>query len=302
MNIPKFFSRVPQFTLILLALFFSLHAEEDFLSSISIQKIADFVLAPISKRFEAEKVKDGDIIYVEGCIFHHFFKNERSLIKKKYILITHGSDASMPGVYEEMLNDPNLIVWFSQNVNYSHPKLKYLPIGIDRIAIRKKIYLNTINELRGNPPSKTHLLFMNFRICTNPKERNYVFNLFKDKPYCFTTAYQKDVDLFLTDLAASKFILSPIGGGMDCYRTWEALYLGTIPVIRSCPLDPLYEDLPILIVKDWTEVTEEFLEKKYEEMSKKEYNLEKLTLKYWSDLINSYRSEYRKKQKTNWFF
>ncbi len=290
---PKIFSRAFVF---LLAAFFCLQAEEEvFLSSNSIQRFADFVLMPLSAKFEAKNVRDGDIIYVEGCIFHHFYKYEKDKIKNKYILITHGNDFSMPGVYKDLLEDPNLIVWFAQNVDYEHPKLKFLPIGIDRIAERREIYLKTLRDLRKNEQRKTHLLFMNFRTCTNPKERNPVYNAFKDQPFCFSTKYLKDVDIFLSDLAGSKFVLSPRGGGMDCFRTWEALYLNTIPVMKSCSLDPLYEGLPVLIVNDWSEVTEEFLERKYREFAEQEFDLKKLSLKYWHDLIDSYRAPYRNK-------
>ena len=53
------------------------------------------------------------------------------------------------------------------------------------------------------------------------------------------------------------FQVSPHGNGLDCFRTWESLYLGTIPIVKSSSLDPLYEDhrLPVVIVKSWAEIT-----------------------------------------------
>ena len=33
-------------------------------------------------------------------------------------------------------------------------------------------------------------------------------------------------------LAHSKFVASPEGHGRDCYRTWEAVALGAIPILR----------------------------------------------------------------------
>jgi hypothetical protein len=29
------------------------------------------------------------------------------------------------------------------------------------------------------------------------------------------------------------FVASPYGGGPDCHRTWEALILGCIPIVKS---------------------------------------------------------------------
>jgi hypothetical protein len=31
------------------------------------------------------------------------------------------------------------------------------------------------------------------------------------------------------------------------------LLLGSIPIVKTSPLDPLYKDLPVVIVKDWNE-------------------------------------------------
>ena len=55
------------------------------------------------------------------------------------------------------------------------------------------------------------------------------------------------------------FEISPQGNGLDCYRTWEALLLQTIPIVRSSTLDPLYDGLPVAIVDSWEDVTVERL-------------------------------------------
>lgn len=56
------------------------------------------------------------------------------------------------------------------------------------------------------------------------------------------------------------FVLSPFGGGMDCYRMWEALIFGHIVITQQSPLDALYEALPVVSVKDWTQITRRKLE------------------------------------------
>ena len=45
-------------------------------------------------------------------------------------------------------------------------------------------------------------------------------------------------------MAKAKFALSPGGTGPDTYRTWEALLVGTIPIVKTSQLDNLYSDLP----------------------------------------------------------
>jgi hypothetical protein len=86
------------------------------------------------------------------------------------------------------------------------------------------------------------------------------------------------------------FVISPHGNGLDCHRTWEALCLGCIPIVKTSKIDKLYEDLPVLIVNDWVDITTNLLEETITEFKNKNFNYNKLTLKYWIDMINSYKN------------
>lgn len=79
-----------------------------------------------------------------------------------------------------------------------------------------------------------------------------------------------------------KFIISPHGNGLDCHRTYESMLLGSVAIVRSSTLDGLYEGMPILIVDDWKDLTEEVLEN-YTYTG----DLEKLKLSYWISLIKN---------------
>ena len=94
---------------------------------------------------------------------------------------------------------------------------------------------------------------------------------------------------YMTDLLEYKFCLSLPGKGLDCYRTWEAISIGVIPIVISTHLDELYKDLPIIIVNDISVVTSEFLNDKFKEISSKieEYRWEKLSSSYWVHKIKS---------------
>uniref|UniRef100_A0A7S3AY15 Exostosin GT47 domain-containing protein n=1 Tax=Haptolina ericina TaxID=156174 RepID=A0A7S3AY15_9EUKA len=80
-----------------------------------------------------------------------------------------------------------------------------------------------------------------------------------------------------------RFVLSPRGNGLDAHRTWEALLVGAIPIVRSSKLNPLYDNLPILIVKDWNDVTPRLLRDFYKEVQSKLslYHYERLFADYW---------------------
>ena len=62
--------------------------------------------------------------------------------------------------------------------------------------------------------------------------------------------------------------------------------LGCIPIVKSSSLDLLYKDMPIIILKDWNEINIDKLNLISKDVIK--VSREKLLLKYWCDLINSY--------------
>jgi hypothetical protein len=59
--------------------------------------------------------------------------------------------------------------------------------------------------------------------------------------------------------------------------------VGTIPICRSSALNPLYEQLPVLIVRDWTDVTPRLLRSFLVNYTirKPFYRYEKLFADYW---------------------
>ena len=102
---------------------------------------------------------------------------------------------------------------------------------------------------------------------------------------------RKEWKEYLFEMAQYQFVLSPFGNGLDCIRTWEALLVGSIPVVKTSTLDPLYEDLPVIIVKEWEEINEHYLMEKYEEILHKPCNREKLFIGYWIDIIKSIKNQ-----------
>ena len=80
------------------------------------------------------------------------------------------------------------------------------------------------------------------------------------------------------------FSLSPIGNGFDCHRTWESLILGNIVLLQSSPIDPLFKDLPVVIIKDFNDINEKNLKKwahQYKDAFTNSEYRKKLTSEYW---------------------
>lgn len=92
-------------------------------------------------------------------------------------------------------------------------------------------------------------------------------------------------DICWKNMVQYAFVVSPHGNGLDCHRTWESLALGSIPIVKTSGIDSLFDDLPVWIVQDWSEVTTENMKKKMFEFSNKNFNYDKLTLAYWRNIL-----------------
>jgi hypothetical protein len=90
-------------------------------------------------------------------------------------------------------------------------------------------------------------------------------------------------DIYFKTLSSYKFVISPEGNGIDCHRHYEALIAGCIPIIeRNHLIETKYKGCPILYTTDYSEITEEYLNKKWDEMIECEYDFSRLFLQYYS--------------------
>jgi len=247
------------------------------------RELADFVHDK-GISFDPNQVFEGAIVFVNVNFLKFFFLNKHEKIKNRYILITHKGDLSAPGGFLRYLEDDKLIAWVGQNPSIKgYEKFHPIPIGIaGRIWPWGNV--SVIKEIQDLEIDKEYLAYLNIREKNYPKERNRVAKCFKGKSFCYHPPRLPFTE-YLTDLKKSKFVFSPRGNGLDCHRTWEAILMGSIPIVRTSNLDSLFEGLPVLIVNHWGEVTEKYLEKKYIELTEKEFDLQKLFIPYWKNFI-----------------
>ncbi len=262
-----------------------------YISGDSFRTYCNFSFDELNNVFSPSEVRQGNTIFVKTDYLKRFFNEIHPFITSRYILVSHNSDDSAPGPFTSYLNEDKIIAWFAQNTDARHPKLHPIPIGIaNRCWPHGNIDIVKNQQTLLSKNIRNIFLYMNFRSGTYPTERNLVAQLFQEKPYCLI-ASPKPYELYLQDLARSKFVLSPRGNGLDTHRTWESLLLGAIPIVHESCLDPMYDNLPVLIIKDWNAITPEFLQDQYEKICAKSYQVEKLYINYWIDLIDSYKNK-----------
>jgi hypothetical protein len=167
-----------------------------------------------------------------------------------YVLFTHNSNVDRPitSSFERQLERPELLAWFAINVELDHPKLHSIPLGVGNPL---KCRHEALRRVQRERPPKTELFEASFDVRTNPAERAYCIAQTGIEP-----APKVDPERFYDRLASAWFCISPAGNGVDCYRTWQALYLRTIPVVTRSVLTEQHPDLPFVVLDDWSEFRE----------------------------------------------
>lgn len=116
---------------------------------------------------------------------------------------------------------------------------------------------------------------------------------FIDVEYCnmHPRTYNDSITMnYYKKILSSKFMICPRGCGIDTYRMWDCIYLGCIPIVEKYDGYKQFADLPILFINHWNDIkqlTEDYLENKWQEMIAQDYNYDKLNLEYWKNRIRS---------------
>jgi hypothetical protein len=225
-----------------------------------------------TKRSDAEATrskKSGDIVFVASPIIKEFFERAHPRVSEPYILITHNGDTNIDESFLKFIDD-RIIRWFAQNVLAEHPKLTPIPIGLEDLhyyqngivshfkSMRRRIKMR---PFKGRLPAENGRarkarIFYHFKVRTNSNERQPALDYFNRHPLAETMENKLSPRLYLKKLSSYMFTASPPGNGDDCHRTWEAMYLGVIPIVRrSTGTDYLKGlGLPMLVVDEWADL------------------------------------------------
>jgi len=206
---------------------------------------------------------------------------------RHYVIVSGKSAGS---IRKDLLRHfpPNVIRLYANNVEVRDARVCALPLGRDfrgREAFGVGCYT-------GERPHERPLCYGNFSLDTSPLRHRVYRRLRRRSWITFEHMgawlhYALSHEEYYRRVAGHRFIISPEGIGRDCYRTWDALYLKTVPiVIRSVTMSH-FADLPILFTRSYRELTPRYLERQYRRMLETEYNMDKLRWSYWENRIRA---------------
>jgi hypothetical protein len=253
---------------------------------------------------------DGMSIYVCSDLLSFFIDKILTKITKSFVLVSGDSDMCVPrevmteNQFQRLIGTLQLKKWFIQNTQIqNHPKIIQLPIGLDYHTIlnnpnhswkslnegylprEQELILENIKKQIKPFNERIHKIYVNFSSSSDRFKQR--IQSVKEIPTNLLVIYKDFLPRTQNwkNMSSYAFVLSPFGIGMDCHRTWEALCLGCIPILCASNFKKLFEDLPVLNVDSWSNISTKLLEETIESFQKKTFNYDKLTLNYWKNAI-----------------
>ncbi len=264
--------------------------------------------------YNFQNISHNSVVYICISALKYFINIIFPFLPCKIILVTGDNDETCPiDVFksnEDFLNfieSDKITHWFAQNCVATHPKITPIPIGLDYHTLtsqtkhhwgpkmvpieQEKILINIKNNSKPfwEREIKAHANFHFFMGTKYGYDRIDAKNTLAKELVYYEPKQNLRTETW-TNQSKYAFVISPLGNGMDCHRTWEALCLGCIPIVKTSNLDFLYNDLPVLIVNKWSDVTKELLEQTIQDFRNRQFLYDKLTLKYWVNIIKSYKN------------
>jgi len=265
---------------------------------------------------EKDCLLPGFVLFVNFAWINIFYQHIYPLIQVPFVLITGGIGDDV----STWRNDSKIIHHYGVNCigEYDPKFFTCLPLGISDISVwgpsALPIMLNFSDNLVFREPfalgnrqndiliafslnSHPYRTIVRRQFCGEEKEvhlhRTFLKFSSPDNLTNITCVDQADIETTYHLTLSSRFVPSPQGHGMDCFRTWEALYLGAFPIVVASSIDSLYTNLPVVIVQSWSEVTESFLRNAFANMTANRtlFCYDKLRLSYWERSFNSHGFE-----------
>ena len=183
-------------------------------------------------------------------------------------VILHNGDHAPPSASLHAFAELVGRVWC---VNYflDHPRIECIPIGLENRWLRTNgVVTDFKTETDAPQSSRQSRILASFKTRTNPDIRVKALEHLRLNPFADELFFHSP-RAFHDAVRRYKFVASPPGNGADCHRTWEALYLGAVPIVFSDYFPDSFHHLPVLLVENFDDPRlrdESFLDVAYEEL------------------------------------
>jgi hypothetical protein len=177
----------------------------------------------------------------------------------------------------------NVAAWFCTNVDVTEPKIQAIPFGVSETK--------ELLQVQQEDIPKQNLAYANW-VSYNKERVDLITSLNHYKLPWVTIEENVSRREFLRSIKSHSFVLCPSSNGLDTYRLWETIYLGSIPVIIKARWNENWHSLPVLRLNSWNDLSEQTL-KEYLEKNKPivdarpSFWAAQARLSYWRNCINA---------------
>lgn len=229
------------------------------------------------------------------------------LLRDSVIIYSGGGDCHVNPDWSTklILNSKKVIHWFSENLLVSlGSKMSGFPIGLCQRDLLRNTEGNLLNMgVHSNHSSEwiawdlreDMVLPCGFDHTEGKGNRRELFHMIQQScticARCTHSSGRYKGHEYLKAVGLYKYVVSPMGMGADCYRTFEILSMGSVPVIPYYigAEDFVKAGLPVLVFKHPSELTQETLNKFSSSwgslmMNATEYK-RRLSHDYWKHLL-----------------
>tara|TARA_Y100000592_G_scaffold99967_1_gene177995 strand:- start:2807 stop:3835 length:1029 start_codon:yes stop_codon:yes gene_type:complete len=184
----------------------------------------------------------------------------------------------------------------------THEKMTAIPFGIAEGKQRDIVYTLNLKKMaqtqtaQFGPDGRKNKIYISWNDYTyeryDLRQKLIEWSQYADND-ALTVKYPGDgqdpYDKYLQNLATHKYVVSPPGNGVDCYRTLEAIYMGCAVLVEDNPTNHL-TGLPVHRYKSVEDIIS--LYNANRNISNSEaYNNPRIKLSYWKNIIEEKRDE-----------
>lgn len=241
-----------------------------------------------------ELVNEESKKYKDKVVREYFLENDllylcSQLSDMKFVIFCFFDDTPIDEFIFDKIPE-NVISIYAANAISFGGKVRPVPYGLQRRLYPGDNRQEILKEFINYNITPRKLLYMNHNVGNNPNRIKINTNFMgRDWATVGNPNGVSNYINYLNEIKNHKFMICPDGNaiGCECHRDWEVIYMRRVPVvIKSEYLQEIFKDFPVLMVNDFSEVTEDLLkENDYLFQEAQKIDLNKLDIKLFFDKI-----------------
>ena len=190
-------------------------------------------------------------VYLAGDLIDETIKVQRHLPIIETLVIGESDTTQFEQNLSSLYSNVGKI--FANNLVGKSERCFPIPLGLERQAHRGGGKVRDFKkQYRINAYNRTIPFLVAWNDVTNAK-RSIYRSEFQSYSNCLVINKRLHASTIHKLMRNTMFVPSPAGNGIDCHRTWEAIYLGAVPVVLKSEFYGT-DDWPVLVVDNWSDL------------------------------------------------